>query len=484
MKRVLEPLISHYNMQSGSDNYIKPTSLPDGLKAAENRRDEIVGNYSERDIIMHYTRLAAQNYSVDSGFYPLGSCTMKYNPRIDEKVSSREQFINIHPYFPDIFTQGTLRILYELEQSLRELTGFSEFTLTPAAGAHGELTGMLIIKKYLEVTGQNDKTVVLIPDSAHGTNPASSKMSGFTPFTISSNRYGILDLEQVKKVFTSNVAALMITNPNTVGLLEKNLPEIAGFLHKNGALLYMDGANYNAFIGRAKPIDMGVDVMHFNMHKTFATPHGGGGPGAAAVGVVHKLRDFLPVPFVEKSGDKYVVALKRKHSIGRIHSFLGNIGILLRSYAYILSQGLEGFKKVSGSAVLNANYLMTLLKDEFEIPFPDPVMHEFVIDGSKFKKFGVSTLDVSKRIMDFGFHPPTIYFPHIVKDALMIEPTETESTDTLESFANSLLAIKKEMRENHKIILDAPHTTTIDRPNDAKAARDILKIRENRGGDI
>ena len=426
---------------------------------------------SEVDVVRHFTRLSQLNYGVDSGFYPLGSCTMKYNPKVNEEVAALAGFTQVHPLQPAETVQGCLEILYRMDRLLSEITGMDRFSLQPAAGAHGEMTGLMIIKAYHQHRGDIRRNKIIVPDSAHGTNPASAAMVGFDVVEVKSNDRGEVDLEALKAVVDDTTAGLMLTNPNTLGLFEGNILEIANIIHKAGGLLYYDGANMNAILGIARPGDMGFDVVHLNLHKTFSTPHGGGGPGSGPVGVKEELEPFLPVPMVGFKDGRYYLDYDRPLSIGRVKSFYGNFGVVVKAYAYIMSMGAEGLKKVSESAVLNANYLMERLKEHYLVPYNRRCMHEFVISAQRQKEKGVSALDIAKRLMDFGFHPPTMYFPLIVKEALMIEPTETESKETLDAFADALIEIAREVEEQPEKVKGAPHTTPVRRLDEVRAAR-------------
>ena len=437
-------------------------------------RDELdLPEVSEIDVVRHYTELSRMNFGVDNGFYPLGSCTMKYNPKINEEIAAMSGFTELHPYAPEELSQGTLEIMYDTQNLLAEITGMDYFTLQPAAGAHGELTGILIIKKYLENKGEK-RTKIIVPDSAHGTNPASANQAGFDIVNVKSDSEGLIDIEALKTVVDEDVAALMLTNPNTLGLFEKNILEISKILHDKGALLYYDGANLNAVMGIARPGDMGFDVVHLNLHKTFSTPHGGGGPGSGAVGVKAFLRDFLPKPLAAKNDEMYFLDYDIPYSIGKIHGFYGNIGVVLKAYAYIRSLGAKGLKEASEIATLNANYLLKKIEDMFDAPKDALCKHEFVVSCKNWKEeYGVRALDVAKRLLDYGFHPPTIYFPLIVDEALMIEPTETESKDTLDSFADALRKIYEEAKQTPDILKSAPHATPVRRVDEVKAAREM-----------
>lgn len=425
---------------------------------------------SEIDLVRHYTRLSQENHGVDSGFYPLGSCTMKYNPKINEDMASLPGFTNLHPYQPEETVQGALQILKETEEFLAEIGGMDGVTLQPAAGAHGELTGLLIIRAYHQSKGEERK-VVLVPDSAHGTNPASAAVAGYQVMEVKSNGNGGVDLDHLQELVNEKTAALMLTNPSTLGLFEKEIEKIAQIVHQGGGLLYYDGANSNAIMGITSPGDMGFDVMHFNLHKTFSTPHGGGGPGSGPVGVKKELLPFLPYPVIKEQEGIYSLDYHRPQSIGKIKSFYGNFSVVVKAYAYIRTLGAEGLKKVSQNAVLNANYLMEALKKEYLLPYDQGCQHEFVLSGKNFKEYGIKTMDIAKRLLDFGYHPPTVYFPLVVEEALMIEPTETESRETLDEFIEVMLKIAREAKEKPEFLKSAPHTTYLKRLDDVLAAR-------------
>ncbi|OEH85635.1 glycine dehydrogenase (aminomethyl-transferring) [Desulfuribacillus stibiiarsenatis] len=425
---------------------------------------------SEVELVRHYTALSRRNFGVDNGFYPLGSCTMKYNPKINEDVAGLSGFTNIHPYQDSSNVQGALQLLYELQRDLSEITGMEQFSLQPAAGAHGEWVGLMMIRAYHEARGEK-RTKVIVPDTAHGTNPASATVAGYDVVTIRSNLYGAVDLNELRKHLDSDVAALMLTNPSTLGLFEENITEIADMVHACGGLLYYDGANLNAIIGQTRPGDMGFDVVHLNLHKTFATPHGGGGPGAGPVGVASKLVPYLPVPRIEKQEELYFLNYDAPQSIGKSKGFYGNFGVLVRAYAYIRTMGPEGLQAVSENAVLNANYMMNELKKHYYLPFDQVCMHEFVLSASNQKKQGVRAIDIAKRLLDYGYHPPTIYFPLIIDEAIMIEPTETESKETLDQFVQVMIKIAQDIMENPEEILEAPKTTSYKRFDETKAAR-------------
>lgn len=426
---------------------------------------------SEADVIRHFTNLSELNHGVDVGFYPLGSCTMKYNPKLNEDVARLAGFAESHPYQPESVSQGNLHLMYDMEKFLAEISGMDRVTLQPAAGAHGEFTGMSIIRAYHEYKG-NKKTKVIIPDSAHGTNPATATMCGYKVVEVKSDEKGCIDLEKLKDALDDEVAALMLTNPNTLGLFDENIGKITEMVHSVGALCYYDGANLNGILGKARPGDMGFDVVHINLHKTFSTPHGGGGPGSGPVGVKKELIDFLPVPVVDYDGKRYYFNYDLPHTIGKVRSFYGNFNIVVRAYAYILFNGPDGLRRVCENAVLNANYIMENLKDLYYLPYDRYCKHEFVI-SSKWQKRenGVRTIDVAKRLLDFGIHPPTVYFPLIVEEALMIEPTETESKETLDNFISVMRQIAKEAKENPDLVKSAPHDTPVGRLDEAAAAR-------------
>lgn len=427
-------------------------------------------NVGELEVLRHYKELSDKNFCIEKGFYPLGSCTMKYNPKVNELAASLEGFVNLHPHTADEEAQGSLKLMYLLQEALKRITGMDAVTLQPAAGAHGELTGMMVVKKYFEVKGEK-RTKVIIPDSAHGTNPASAHMCGFEIISVKSNEKGQVDIEALKEVLDSDVAAIMMTNPNTLGIFEENVLEISKLMHENGSLLYYDGANFNAIMGYTNPKLMGFDVVHLNLHKTFATPHGGGGPGAGPVCVVEKLKEYLPTPVVKFDGEKYFKEYNLEHSIGQVRSFYGNFGVLVRAYSYILMMG-ENLKNATEDAVLNANYLKEKLKKYYDLPYDEPCMHEFVLSGERQKhNFGISTLNIAKRLMDSNTHPPTVYFPLIVHEAIMIEPTESETKAKLDEFINAMISIAKECEDDSEKILSAPHTTPVKRVDETLAAR-------------
>jgi glycine dehydrogenase subunit 2 len=442
--------------------------VPAGLRrAAPARLPEV----SEMDLLRHFTELSTLNFGVETGSYPLGSCTMKYNPKVNEVACRLEGFAGLHPYQPESLAQGALELMYELGQWLAEIAGLARTTLQPAAGAHGELTGLLIMRAYHQAQGRAPRRV-LIPDTAHGTNPASVVIAGYEPVPVPSDARGGVDLEALKALLDADVAGLMLTNPNTLGLFDENITEIARLVHEAGGLLYYDGANSNAVLGVSRPGDMGFDIVHFNTHKTFSTPHGGGGPGAGPIVVRDILEPFLPVPLVEKAADgRYFFDFDRPRSIGKMRTFYGNFGVLVRAYAYIRGLGPDGLRRVSEMAVLNANYVLEGIRDLFEVPFERRCMHEFVVSAAPLQQYGVRALDVAKRMLDYGLHPPTTYFPQIVDEALMIEPTETESREDLDALVAALRAIVAEAEAQPGMLREAPITMPVRRLDEAEAAR-------------
>jgi glycine dehydrogenase subunit 2 len=441
-----------------------PIALPNELL----RKELALPNVSEPTVVRHYTNISQLNYGIDIGFYPLGSCTMKYNPRVNEDIARLDGFQNLHPLSPEDCYQGSLQLMWELEQDLKTITGMDAFSLQPAAGAQAELLGVMMTKAYFSKKSQRQRTKIIIPDSAHGTNPATASMCRFKTMTIPSDSRGNLDIDEFKQALQDDVALVMLTNPNTLGLFEENILKISDLAHKNGTLMYCDGANMNAMLGIAKPADQGFDLIHLNLHKTFSTPHGGGGPGAGTLGVRAFLADYLPLPRVTKNDGRYVLDYAQRKSIGTMRFCYGNFGTLVRAYSYIKSSG-NNIKNVSKSAILNANYLLTLLRNDFEVPFDRSCAHEFVLSS---KQFGdKSALYISKRLMDYGFHPPTIYFPLIVREALMIEPTETETKETLVKFASALKCITQELKEQPDFVKGSPYTTHIGRLDEVAASR-------------
>jgi glycine dehydrogenase subunit 2 len=472
--------------QTGRQGYLLPpldvdeTPLDELLPAHLRRDDDLAGvpEVSEVDVVRHFTRISTWNYNIDLGMYPLGSCTMKYNSRLNERVARIAGFANLHPLAPEADAQGALEVIYELQQHLSEITGLAGVSLQPAAGAHGEMTGVMIIRAFLDErdgVGANDvprRNVMLIPDSAHGTNPASAHLSGFTVKTIRSTPEGQTDLEHLRELCAAgDVAGLMLTNPNTVGLFERSIREICRIVHDAGGLVYMDGANMNALVGWARPGDMGVDVIHLNLHKTFSTPHGGGGPGSGPCCCTAELAPFLPVPRVVKEGAQFKLDSNYPQSVGRVKAFHGNFGMHLRALAYILTHGADGLRDATEAAVLNARYIAHGLAPDYDKPFDAPPMHEVVFTDKRQARKGVHTLDIAKRLIDYGFHPMTIYFPLIVPGAMLIEPTESVGRQELEQFIAAMRAIAQEAQTDPELVLNAPHTTRIGRLDEAAAAR-------------
>jgi len=476
-ERVVEPLIFDMS-HSGRTGYSLPElDVPlqplSRLLPEDMLRDEApaLPEVGEVDVVRHFVRLSQLNHSVDTGFYPLGSCTMKYNPKINEDVARLPGFTTLHPLQPDETAQGALELIYRLEQYLCALSGMARVTMQPAAGAHGELTGIMLVRAYHESQGRKRKKII-IPDSAHGTNPATAAMCGYVTVEVPSDEKGGVDVEALREVLDEDVAGLMLTNPNTLGLFDENIRLIADLVHEVGGLLYYDGANANAILGYSRAGDMGFDIVHFNLHKTFATPHGGGGPGSGPVGVKESLIPFLPVPLVDYDGEKYCLNYDLPQSIGQVHTFHGNFGVAVKAYAYIRLMGAEGLKAVSENAVLNANYVMNKLKAHYDLPYDQICMHEFVLSGRRQKRdHGVATLDIAKALLDYGFHPPTVYFPLIVEEALMIEPTETESKDTLDSFVEAMVEIARRAEKEPDSLHEAPVSTPVRRLDEAGAAR-------------
>lgn len=445
--------------------------VPDGMLREELDLPEV----TEVDTVRHFTNLSSKNYGVDTGFYPLGSCTMKYNPKINEDMAALKGFNNIHPLQNPHTVQGALALMHDMEGMLGEVAGMDAFTLQPAAGAHGELAGLMIIKAYHEDRKDFKRTKIIVPDSAHGTNPATAQLCGFDIVEIKSNEDGSVSLDALKEVLSDEIAGLMLTNPSTLGLFETKIKEIADLVHDAGGLLYYDGANMNAIMGISRPGDMGFDVIHFNIHKTFSTPHGGGGPGSGPVGVKKELIPFLPFPVIKKDEELNLFKLDydRPLSIGKVKSFFGNFLVIVKAYTYIKIMGRNGLKKASEIAVLNANYIKEELKDIYYLPIDKVCMHEFVFSGIK-DNHEVSTLDIAKRLLDYGYHPPTVYFPLIINEAIMIEPTETESKEEMDGFIAAMKKIAIEARENPKILKEAPHNTQVRRIDEVKAARELI----------
>ncbi len=470
------PLIFEHSRPGRIATGLPEASVPDvpleEIVGAKHLRREpaALPEVSELDLVRHYTRLSQRNYAIDTGFYPLGSCTMKYNPKVNEDAARLAGFARLHPNTPSPLAQGALELLWRLEQMLCEISGMDRVTYQPAAGAHGELTSLMMIRAYLDQRGER-RTRVIVPDSAHGTNPASAAMCGFEVVTVPSDARGNIDREALRRVADGTAAALMLTNPNTLGLFEEYVLEVGEIIHGCGALMYLDGANFNAVLGITRPGDQGFDVMHMNVHKTFSTPHGGGGPGAGPVAVKRLLEPYLPAPTVERDGDKFYLDAHRPKSIGRIRAFNGNFGMFVRAYTYLRAYG-PLLRQVSEAAVLNANYLLERLRPYFDLPYDRTCMHEFVLSGRRQKtQHGVRTLDIAKRLLDYGFHAPTIYFPLIVDEAIMIEPTETESAQTLDAFADAMIRVAEECATDPELVRSAPHRTVVTRLDEVAAAR-------------
>ena len=463
-----------YSLPRNSYQGHATTELPAALRRTE---DAELPECDEMTVVRHYTNHSANNFGVNNGFYPLGSCTMKYNPIINEEIAAMKEFTSLHPLQPAETCQGALEVYYGLQQSLAALTGLSEFTLNPCAGAHGELTGLMVIRAYHMSRGDEKRTKVIIPDSAHGTNPASAAVCGLDVIEVKSRENGLVDVEDLKKLIEEQgdqVAAMMMTNPNTLGLFEQEIPEIQKIVHECGGLMYYDGANLNPMLGVSRPGDMGFDVMHINLHKTFSTPHGGGGPGSGPIGVRAGLEEFLPTPRVVLSADETSLRVETgdyEKSLGSVGSFFGNFGVVLRAYTYILSLGKENIKMVGPLATLNANYIKDSLKDVYELPIDGLCKHEFVFDGLKDKSTGVTTMDVAKRLLDYGYHAPTIYFPLLFHESLMIEPTENESKETIDGFIGVMRKITEEAKTIPDEVKSAPHNTPIGRVDDVLAAK-------------
>ncbi|MBT4575724.1 MAG: aminomethyl-transferring glycine dehydrogenase subunit GcvPB [Candidatus Cloacimonetes bacterium] len=467
---------------SGRKGYTLPVNdvdikLEKCIPSEFSRKEEArLPEVSELDVMRHFLELSQMNHCIEKGFYPLGSCTMKYNPKINETLVRNESFNNLHPLQNESTVQGALEILHELQETLAEISGFSQVTLQPVAGAHGEFAGLKVMKAYHDSKGNTDKKKIILPDSAHGTNPASVILAGFEVVEIKSNDKGLVDIDDLRAHVDENTAGFMLTNPNTLGLFETQVEEIAEIVHSVDGLMYMDGANFNAILGIIKPGEMGFDIMHYNLHKTFATPHGGGGPGSGPIGVRKDLVKFLPIPMIDKKDDKYFLDYNHEDtSFGKVHSFFGNFAVNFRAYIYIKMLGAKGLRRISENAVINANYIQKKLEKYYDIPFKDQYcMHEFVASGAWQKeKYGINTLDIAKRILDKGYHAPTIYFPLIVPEAMMIEPTETESMETLDDFINAMIEIAKECEETPDLLKNAPLNTPVKRVDDTLAVRQL-----------
>lgn len=466
-----EPLLYEASVPGRAACLMPECDVPLAALPASAVRDRLLlPEVTEVDVVRHYTRLSQYNFGVDLGMYPLGSCTMKYNPKVNEVAAQLPGLADVHPYQPAETIQGALRLMYDLQTMLGEIAGLPAVTLQPAAGAHGELTGILICRKALHTCGQCGRDTVLIPDSAHGTNPATSAMTGFRVVEVKSDSRGNVDLDDLRAKADGRLVAMMLTNPNTVGLFDEHIREIAAIVHEAGGLFYGDGANLNAIVGVARPGDLGFDVIHYNLHKTFSTPHGGGGPGSGPVAVSPALAPYLPDPVVALEGDHFMLR-RPAETIGRVKAFFGNFGVCVKAYAYIRSMGAAGLRQVAEDAVLNANYLLALLKDVYEVPFDRPCKHEFVLSGRPFNAYGVHTLDIAKALIDRGFHPPTIYFPLIVPEAIMVEPTETESRETLDAFAAAMREIAALATSDPDALHRAPEHARVGRLDEVRAAR-------------
>jgi len=465
----------------GRKGYTLPTNeidikISDCIPAKFIRKEKIkFPEVSELDVMRHFFELSQMNHCIEKGFYPLGSCTMKYNPKINESLVRNEGFSNLHPFQTEDSVQGALEILFELQHDLAEISGFAGVSLQPVAGAHGEFTGLKIMKSYHDSKGNSHKNKIILPDSAHGTNPASVTLAGYEMVEIKSNNKGMIDINDLRAHVDDNTAGFMLTNPNTLGIFESQVEEIAQIIHSVDGLMYMDGANFNAILGIVKPGEIGFDIMHYNLHKTFATPHGGGGPGSGPVGVREDLINFLPVPIISRKEEKYFLDYgHKKTSFGKVHSFFGNFAVNIRAYIYIKMLGSKGLKRISENAVINANYLLRKLEKYYYVPFNKACMHEFVASGIWQKeKYNIKTLDIAKRILDKGFHAPTIYFPLIVQEAMMIEPTETESKATLDEFIEAMIKIPEECQEKPDILHNAPLNTPVKRVDDTLAVRQL-----------
>lgn len=476
MTTLREPLIFEISDQGKRGFLLPKLDVPAKEDVLKNLpcREEIrdFPEVSEVEVVRHFTRLSQANYCIDLGFYPLGSCTMKYNPKINEKIASTKEFLLSHPYSSEDLVQGNLIILKVTEELLMSITGMDAFTLQPSAGAQGELVGMMLIRSCLEERG-NPRKIVLIPDSAHGTNPSSAHVCGYRVQEIKSNEKGTVDVDDLEKKMSEDVAALMVTNPNTLGVFESDIKEISTIVHAKGGFVYMDGANMNALIGMSRPGDMDVDVIHLNLHKTFSTPHGGGGPGAGPVGVKKELEPYLPIPVIQKSENQYHLLFDRPKSIGRVRSFYGNFLVVVKALAYILSLGPEGLKEIAEVAVLNSNYIRKSLENDYHLKYKSPTLHECIFSDKHQQAFGVQNIDIAKRLIDYGVHPPTMSFPLIVQGALMVEPTETETKREIDRFVEAMKQISKEAKENPEILKSAPHTAYVRRLDETAAARSL-----------
>ncbi|NOX35984.1 MAG: glycine dehydrogenase subunit 2 [Calditrichaeota bacterium] len=473
-----ERLIFELDRQQVPKPYLPRPTIPqksvEELIPSSYLRKEAPGlpEVAENEVVRHFISLSTLNYHVDKGIYPLGSCSMKYNPKVNEDVSRLPGFANLHPLQPEETVQGALKLMFRLQEFLKEITGMVAVSLVPAAGAHGELAGCMMIRKYHDLKGRSRRTM-LVPDSAHGTNPASVTIAGMRAVTVRSDENGLVDLDDLKAKLNDDVAGIMLTNPSTLGIFERRIAEIETLIHGIDALMYMDGANLNALLGIVRPGDLGFDVIHLNLHKTFSVPHGGGGPGSGPVAVSERLKDFLPIPIVSEREGRYFLDVSIPHTIGRMITFYGNFAALVRAYNYILMNGPDGLRQIAENAIINANYLLKKTEHLLELPFKTRPMHEFVLSGEPLKAHGVRIMDVAKRLLDYGLHAPTVYFPLIVKEALMVEPTETESKEMLDKFAEALEKIIQEARENPDILHQAPHRTPVRRIDELKANKEL-----------
>jgi glycine dehydrogenase subunit 2 len=471
MWRTTEPLIFELSSPGRVGASLPRSDVPISELPQEILRDDLpLPEVSEMDVVRHFTHLSQMNYAVDMGFYPLGSCTMKYNPKVNEVAARLPGFARTHPYQAPATVQGSLRLMYELQEALKQICGFARVSLQPAAGAQGEFAGLLMMRAYHEANGEANRCKILVPDSAHGTNPASSTMSGYAVVEVPSDSRGNVDLDVLRTLCGPDVVGLMLTNPNTLGLFEENVVEVVDLIHGCGGLVYGDGANLNALLGHVRPGDLGIDLMHLNLHKTFSTPHGGGGPGAGPVVASDRLADYLPGPIAVTTGETYGLKMPER-SVGRVKAFYGNFSVFVRAYAYIRMLGGCGLREVAEAAVLSANYLRVKLQETYHLPYDRNCMHEFVLSGRLEEAPEVHTIDIAKRLMDYGFHPPTVYFPLIVREALMVEPTETESLEMLDSFVEALLAIAQEAESNPQLLREAPHGAPVNRLDEVQAAR-------------
>ena len=448
----------------------KNYSIPEKYKR---KKDAMLPEVSEIEVARHFQALSHLNFNIEMGMYPLGSCTMKYNPKINEKTAALPGFANLHPHSNPEDIQGALKLMYELGEMLKEITGLDGVSLQPAAGSQGELTGIFLFKKYFEERNELDRDTILVPDSAHGTNPASAAIAGFKVQTVKTTEKGRIDLDDLRNCVGDHIAGFMVTNPSTVGLFESDVMEVSKIVRDAGGLMYMDGANLNALLSIARPGDMNFDCVHINLHKTFSTPHGGGGPGAGPICVSDRIKEYLPVPRVVKNDDKYELKDNFDKSIGKVHGFLGNFGVLVRAFTYIRMHGAVGLRRISENAIINSNYIFSKIKDHFETPYDDYFMHEFIISGNRQKKNGVTTRDIAKRLLDYGFHAPTVYFPLVVPEAMLIEPTETENKQNLDKFSEVMIKIAKEAEEDPELVKGAPYNSPIKRVDEAKAARQL-----------